>query len=91
MKLPSKLLVAALAALLSPGCSMLHADGDGAEHQAKLCVISMEDAEGGPTVEFEGQTVSFCCNSCKKRWNKMDDDGRRAAVAKLATAAGEHR
>ena len=89
MKLPSKLLVAALAALLSPGCSML--DGDGAEHQAKLCVISMEDADGGPTVEFEGQTVSFCCNSCMKRWNKMDDDGRRAAMAKLATASAEHR
>ena len=70
---------------------MFRADGDGAEHQAKLCVISMEEAEGGPTVEFEGKTVSFCCNSCKRRWNKMDDDGRRAAMAKLATAAGEHR
>lgn len=89
MKLHSKLLVAALAALLSPSCSVL--DGDGAEHQATLCVISMEDADGGPTAEFEGKTVSFCCNSCMKRWNKMDDDGRRAAMAKLATASAEHR
>lgn len=91
MKSPTKLLVAALAALLSSGCSMLHADGDGAEHQATLCVISMEDADGGPTAQFEGQTVSFCCNSCMKRWNKMDDDGRRAAMARLATAPAEHR
>ena len=51
----------------------------------------MEDAEGGPTVEFEGQTVSFCCNSCKKRWNKMDDDCRRAAIAKLEASGKEHR
>ena len=91
MSSPTKLLVAALAAVSLSSCSMFHADGDGAEHQAKLCVISMEDAEGGPTVEFEGQTVSFCCNSCKKRWNKMDDDGRRAAIAKLEASDKEHR
>lgn len=84
MKHINKLLVAASAALLLSGCSML--DADGAGHATSLCVISMEDADGGPTAEFEGQTVSFCCNSCMKRWNRMDDEGRRAAVAKLETS-----
>jgi|GEM_PF-2110296 hypothetical protein len=48
-----------------------------------LCVISGEDAEGGPTATFGGQTVGFCCKRCKAKWDKMDDAGRKQAIAKL--------
>ena len=48
-----------------------------------VCVISGEDAEGGPTAAFQGQTVAFCCKRCKAKWDKMDDAGRKQAVAKL--------
>jgi hypothetical protein len=48
-----------------------------------VCVISGEDAEGGPTATFGGQTVGFCCKRCKAKWDKMDDDARKQAIAKL--------
>ncbi|MGC6486112.1 MAG: DUF6263 family protein [Planctomycetota bacterium] len=48
-----------------------------------VCVISGEDAEGGPTATFGGQTVGFCCKRCKAKWDQMDDAGRKQAVAKL--------
>ena len=55
-------------------------DKDGA---AAVCVISGEDAEGGPTATFGGKTVAFCCKRCKAKWDKMDDAGRQKAIAKL--------
>ncbi|MEC7726145.1 MAG: peptidylprolyl isomerase [Planctomycetota bacterium] len=62
--------------------------GDAAEKEEKkvssaVCVISGEDAEGGPTATFGGQTVAFCCKRCKAKWDKMDDAGRQKAIAKL--------
>ena len=81
MKTLTKLFPAALAAALIASCSTTDTNADASP--MTLCVISMEDAEGGPTAEFEGKTVSFCCNSCKKRWNKMGDNARRRAIAKL--------
>jgi len=77
----TKLFAAALAATLISSCSTTETNADAS--RMTLCVISMEDAEGGPTAEFEGKTVSFCCNSCKKRWNKLGDNARRRAIAKL--------
>lgn len=32
------------------------------------------------TVEFEGQTVGFCCDDCPETWKLMSDDERRAAL-----------
>jgi hypothetical protein len=87
MKSITKLFVAAASAALLAGCNTMSADAPAPQDQ-QLCVISMEDADGGPTAEFEGQTVSFCCNSCKKRWGKMDDGAKRAALAKLAANGG---
>ena len=90
MKSLTKLLAAASAALLFAGCNTMNGDAPASQGQT-LCVISMEDADGGPTAEFEGQTVSFCCNSCKKRWGKLDDGAKRAALAKLAAGGIGHR
>jgi len=63
------------------------AKGDAAKKDEKkdsstVCVISGEDAEGGPTATFGGQTVAFCCKRCKAKWDKMDDAGRQQAIAK---------
>lgn len=77
-----RLLVAAITAAMFSSCNVIDDGGDAPP--ASLCVISMEDAEGGPTTEFEGKTVSFCCENCMGRWEKMDDDGRRSALAALA-------
>ncbi len=81
MKICTKLFVAAFAAVLFTGCTTT--EGTAATGAPTLCVISGEDAEGGPTAEFDGQTVGFCCNNCKRKWDKMDDGARREAIAKL--------
>lgn len=64
------------------------AKGDAVKEEKKgsstVCVISGEDAEGGPTATFGGQTVAFCCKLCKAKWDKMDDAGRKQAIAKRA-------
>ena len=77
-----RLLFAAITAAMFSACNAMDNAGDAPA--TSLCVISMEDAEGGPTTEFEGKTVSFCCENCMGRWEKMDDDGRRSALAALA-------
>ena len=81
MKICTKLFVAAFAAVLFTGCAAT--DGAAATSAPTLCVISGEDAEGGPTATFNGQTVAFCCKRCKAKWDKMDDAGREKAIAKL--------
>ena len=48
-----------------------------------VCVISGEEADGGPTATFGGQTVAFCCKRCKAKWDQMDEAARSKAVAKL--------
>ena len=61
---------------------------DAAEKGAKkkdtsaVCVISGKDAEGGPTATFAFQTVAFCCERCKAKWDKMDDASRSKAILK---------
>lgn len=78
-----KLVVApVLSALMLASCAGAPAVSGGGNMEA-ICVISGEDATGGPTAEFMGQTVSFCCDRCASRWNKMDEDARKTAVAKL--------
>jgi hypothetical protein len=81
MKLHTKFVFAAFAAVLSTGCAAT--DAAPAASAPTVCVISGEDADGGPTADFNGQTVGFCCNNCKRKWDKMDDAARRAAIAKL--------
>ena len=46
-------------------------------------VVSGEDADGGPTADYNGTTVHFCCDNCKAKWDRWDDAAKKAAVAKL--------
>ena len=49
-----------------------------------VCVITGEDATGGPTADFMGQTVNFCCDRCVSKWNKTDDGAKMEAVAEIS-------
>lgn len=69
-----------LSALLLASCAGGADPSTGGGVEA-VCIISGEDATGGPTAEFMGQTVSFCCKRCKARWDKMDESARKASLA----------
>ncbi|MBL8749639.1 MAG: hypothetical protein JNK78_10805 [Planctomycetes bacterium] len=76
--------VAFLAVSLLSGCAQ-HADTAPAKGAllANVCVISGEALEAGsPTAEFGDGHVAFCCDKCKAKWDKMDDAGKKAALAK---------
>ena len=71
-----RLMVPALGALLLAGC----AGSPDTPTEGAICIISGEPAGDGPTAEFEGTTVHFCCKRCLGRWNDMDDDARSTAA-----------
>jgi len=82
MKILKLVVAPVLSALMLASCAGAPAVEGGGNMDA-VCVISGEDATGGPTAEFMGQTVSFCCDRCAAKWGKMDEGARKAAVAKL--------
>ena len=76
-----RIVVPVLGALLLASCA---GTGDSmAEPAEAVCVISGEPAEGGPTAEFMGQTVNFCCDRCKSKWDGMNEEAKKAAVAAM--------
>ncbi|TVQ64264.1 MAG: hypothetical protein EA379_02170 [Phycisphaerales bacterium] len=51
------------------------------------CPMSGEAVpEGAPTIAFDGDTVGFCCAMCRTAFQRLGEDERRAAVAKVRTA-----
>ena len=82
MKTFKLVVVPVLSALLLASCAG-GPDTNSAGNTEIICVISGEDAAGGPTTEFMGQTVSFCCKRCLAKWDKMEDGARKEALAKL--------
>ena len=73
-----RLAPALLGAILLTGCESAPQAQDATMAQA-VCIISGEPAEGGPTADFMGQTVSFCCDRCKSKWDSMDAAARKTA------------
>ena len=56
----------------------------GAANQPMLntvCIVSGEPIDAGVTADYMGGKVGFCCDKCLDKWNKMDDAGKKAAVA----------
>lgn len=78
MKLP-KIVLPVLGALLLTGCA--GTDNSMNDQAETVCVISGEPADGGPTAEYMGQTVHFCCDNCKGKWDRMSDEGKKKALA----------
>ncbi len=80
MKIFKQLVAPIMGALLLAGCANAPAV-DAQENLPSICIISGEEATDGPTAQFMGQTVNFCCDRCKSRWDGMEDDARKAALA----------
>ena len=68
-----------LGALLLTSCAGTPAGG-AQDNLPSVCIITGEDATGGPTDQFMGQTVGFCCDRCKSKWDAMDEGAKKAAV-----------
>ena len=83
MKIFKHLVTSAIFAVCLTSCAGGPSTTTGENTVEAICVISGEDATGGPTADFMGQTVNFCCKRCKARWDKMDDSARKQAVADL--------
>ena len=46
-------------------------------------------AEGG-TVEWNGETVGFCCDGCSEKWQALSEEEKKAALAKAEEAHESH-
>lgn len=45
-----------------------------------VCLISDEALDGsGPTADYMGGKVGFCCKDCAAKWNGMDEAAKKAA------------
>ena len=71
---------------LLPGCAQQKDSAAPTGLLCNVCVMSGEPLEAdAPTSDYEGGKVAFCCDKCQAKWTKLDDAGRKAAIAK-ATA-----
>lgn len=82
MKLLKNLVAPLVAAVFLAGCAGAPMDTPSAALPA-ICIVSGEDAGDGPTAEYMGHTVNFCCDKCMSKWNGMDDTAKKAAWDKL--------
>lgn len=82
MKNLKRLAPALLGALLLTGCASAPT-GEEATMTQTVCIISGEPAEGGPSADYLGQSVNFCCDRCKSKWDGMDAAARKAAFDSL--------
>lgn len=55
------------------------------------CPIMGSDvtAEGG-TVEWNEQTVGFCCDGCSEKWQALSEDEKKEALAKAEEGHADH-
>ena len=52
------------------------------------CPISSRPLKTGcPTSTWDGVTLGFCCNGCKKRFDSMDVAQKNAEIAKVTSAS----
>jgi len=48
----------------------------------KYCVVMLADpVDPNLSVDYKGQKVGFCCPGCTKKWDKMNDTQKDAALA----------
>ena len=80
MKRLTRWFAPALAAALLTGCAGQH-DNNAQPAMQSVCVISGEPTDAdSPTAEYMGETVSFCCGKCKRRWDDLEDDAKQAKL-----------
>ncbi|MFT4514797.1 MAG: hypothetical protein ACI91B_003510 [Planctomycetota bacterium] len=81
MKFLKHIVAPVLATLLLASCESSPVAGQ--KNLPSVCIITGEEATGGPTDQFMGQTVNFCCDRCKSKWTAMDEAAKKAAVAEF--------
>ena len=84
MKILTQVIAPTLCALMLASCAGVSADGASQTDLPAICIVSGEDASGGPSADYMGQTVNFCCKRCKAKWDGMDDSAKKAAFDNLA-------
>lgn len=53
-----------------------------------LCpIMENEVAEGGPTRQYKGVTIGFCCPGCDRKWDRKSDEAKMAMLTKMAPEA----
>ena len=77
MKMLTKIIAATICSLVFASCAGVSADSQ--SEMPAICIVSGEDASGGPMADYMGQTVNFCCKRCKAKWEGMDDSAKKAA------------
>ena len=71
-----------LSLAIVPGCASNKSDASQPPVN-KVCLVSGEAVPAdGPTVDFQGSKVGFCCEKCITKWDGMNDDAKKAALAK---------
>jgi len=79
----------AICALAASGCSSMSKSGnestDAARGQAlnTTCPMMDEVVDEEVVVEYNGNTIAFCCEGCIDDWNALSDAERDAKVAQM--------
>jgi hypothetical protein len=81
MKILKNLVAPVVAALLLTSCTSAPTAPNSLP---AICIVSGEDASDGPTADYMGHTVNFCCDRCKTKWDGMDAAAQKAKWEKLA-------
>lgn len=50
----------------------------------KLCPIGEHAIDPTLTVAYQGKTIAFCCEDCRKEFQGMDDSGKAGILAKAS-------
>jgi len=50
----------------------------------KLCPIGEHAVDPTLTVAYQGKTIAFCCEDCRKEFQGMDDSGKARILAKAS-------
>lgn len=50
----------------------------------KVCPIGGHDVDATQTVSYQGKTIGFCCEDCKKEFASKDEAGKAAILAKAS-------
>lgn len=72
----------AVAILFAAGCAQQQETAP--TPMAQMCPVSGESVDdSSPSVQFEGQTVRFCCDKCLAKWNAMSDADKHDKLAAM--------
>jgi hypothetical protein len=75
-------ILAAAALLFAAACASTDTGAAAAEATLnKKCPMSGEAVDGsGPTSDFKGGKVEFCCERCQGSWSKLADADKQAKL-----------